>query len=74
MRIDDRFYPATSMSHMMVCQQGPAGHNGHPVEEWRLSFEFLPPNRGPDEMKVRASVETAAGFFINDTVLEDSAG
>jgi DeoR family transcriptional regulator, aga operon transcriptional repressor len=27
----------------------------------------------PDKLKVRASVETAAGFFINDTVPEESA-
>lgn len=72
-RIYDRFYPAASMDYMMVCQQGPAGDNGDPVEDWHLSFEFLPPNRGPDKMKVRASVETAAGLFINDTVPEDSA-
>ncbi len=72
-RIYDRLYPDAPMSYMMVCQQAPTGDTGEPVDDWHLSFEFLPPNRGPDKLKVRASVETAAGFFINDTVPEDSA-
>jgi UDPglucose--hexose-1-phosphate uridylyltransferase len=57
----------------MVCQQAPTGHDGEPVGDWHLCFEFLPPNRAPDKLKVRASVETAAGFFINDTLPEESA-
>jgi UDPglucose--hexose-1-phosphate uridylyltransferase len=72
-RIYDRLYPESPMAYMMVCQQAPAGDTGEPADDWHLSFEFLPPNRGPDKLKVRASVETAAGFFINDTVPEDSA-
>jgi UDPglucose--hexose-1-phosphate uridylyltransferase len=44
------------------------------VDDWHLSFEFLPPNRSPHKLKVRASVETAAGLFINDTLPEATAG
>jgi UDPglucose--hexose-1-phosphate uridylyltransferase len=61
------------LSYLMVCSEAPADADGDPVADWHLSFEFMPPNRGPDRLKVRASVETAAGFFINDTVPEDSA-
>jgi UDPglucose--hexose-1-phosphate uridylyltransferase len=69
----DRLYEQAPLAYMMVCQQAPADAEGLPVEDWHLSFEFLPPNRAPDKLKVRASVETAAGFFINDTVPETSA-
>jgi UDPglucose--hexose-1-phosphate uridylyltransferase len=64
----------TPLAYLMVCQQAPDRVDDHrPVEDWHLSFEFLPPNRGPHKLKVRASVETAAGFFINDTLPEASA-
>jgi UDPglucose--hexose-1-phosphate uridylyltransferase len=69
----DRLHEHAPLAYMMVCQQAPAASAGGPVDDWHLSFEFLPPNRGPDKLKVRASVETAAGFFINDTVPEESA-
>jgi UDPglucose--hexose-1-phosphate uridylyltransferase len=69
----DRLHEHAPLAYMMVCQQAPATADGDPVADWHLSFEFLPPNRGPDKLKVRASVETAAGFFINDTVPEESA-
>jgi UDPglucose--hexose-1-phosphate uridylyltransferase len=69
----DQLHEGTPLAYMMVCQQAPVGDDGVPVPDWHLSFEFLPPNRGPDKLKVRASVETAAGLFINDTVPEDSA-
>jgi UDPglucose--hexose-1-phosphate uridylyltransferase len=69
----DRLHEHAPLAYMMVCQQAPTGEDGVPVGDWHLSFEFLPPNRGPDKLKVRASVETAAGFFINDTVPEESA-
>lgn len=61
------------LAYMMVCQQAPSTAEGTPVEDWHLSFEFLPPNRGPNKLKARASVETVAGLFINDTVPEESA-
>jgi UDPglucose--hexose-1-phosphate uridylyltransferase len=69
----DQLQPGSPLSYMMVCQQAPQSGDGGPVADWHLSFEFLPPHRGPDKLKVRASVETAAGFFVNDTVPEESA-
>lgn len=68
----DRLYD-TPLAYLMVCQEAPTAATGEPVSDWHLSFEFLPPHRGPHKLKVRASVETAAGFFINDTVPEASA-
>ena len=62
-RLFDRELP-----YMMVVQEGPEG-----ASDWHLSFEFLPPHRGPDKLKIRASVETAAGLFINDTLPETTA-
>jgi UDPglucose--hexose-1-phosphate uridylyltransferase len=61
------------MAYLMVCQEAPADGSGVPVDGWHLSVEFLPPHRAPHKLKVRASVETAAGFFINDTLPEASA-
>lgn len=61
------------MPYLMVAQEAPAGGDGQPARDWHLSFEFLPPQRGADKLKIRASVETAAGFFINDTLPETSA-
>jgi UDPglucose--hexose-1-phosphate uridylyltransferase len=61
------------LAYLMACQQAPAAEDGTPVPDWHLSFEFLPPNRSPHQLKVRATVETAAGLFINDTVPERSA-
>ncbi|MFP4312309.1 MAG: galactose-1-phosphate uridylyltransferase [Nitriliruptoraceae bacterium] len=71
-RIYDRLFDEP-MAYLMACQQAPAGPDGQPAPDWHLSFEFLPPNRGPDRLKVRATVETAAGLFINDTLPEVSA-
>ena len=70
-RIYDRFYDQP-MAYLMACQQAPRDAEGS-VADWHLSFEFFPPNRGPDKLKVRATVETAAGLFINDTDPEESA-
>jgi hypothetical protein len=71
-RIYDQLYDEP-LAYLMACQQAPADLDGRPAEDWHLSFEFLPPNRAPDKLKVRATVETAAGLFINDTVPEASA-
>lgn len=68
----DRLY-AEPMAYLMVAEEAPRDVAGEPVDDWHLSFEFLPPHRAPDKLKVRASVETAAGMFINDTVPERSA-
>lgn len=70
-RIYDRFYDEP-MAYLMACQQAPRDGEG-PVDGWHLSFEFFPPNRAPGKTKVRATVETAAGLFINDTDPEVSA-
>jgi UDPglucose--hexose-1-phosphate uridylyltransferase len=61
------------LAYLMACHEAPSDVDGAPASDWHLAFEFLPPNRGPDRLKVRATVETAAGFFINDTVPEASA-
>jgi UDPglucose--hexose-1-phosphate uridylyltransferase len=68
----DRLYDEP-MAYLMVAQEAPRGPDGGPAADWHLSFEFLPPHRSADKLKVRASVETAAGLFINDTVPEVSA-
>lgn len=68
----DRLYDEP-MAYLMVAQEAPRDADGDPVADWHLSFEFLPPHRAPHKLKVRASVETAAGLFINDTVPEVSA-
>jgi UDPglucose--hexose-1-phosphate uridylyltransferase len=68
----DRFYD-DPMAYLMVAQESPRAADDGPVDDWHLSFEFLPPHRAPHRLKVRASVETAAGLFINDTVPEVSA-
>ena len=51
-----------------AAQEAPRGS-----DDWHLHFEFSPLNRSASQLKVRASVETATGFFINDTLPEASA-
>jgi UDPglucose--hexose-1-phosphate uridylyltransferase len=63
----------TDLPYMMVAQEAPAGDDGQPQADWHLSFEFLPPHRSATKLKVRASVETSTGLFINDTLPEMSA-
>ncbi len=70
--IYDRLFDAP-MAYLMACQQAPVADDGTVAVDWHLSFEFLPPNRGPDKLKMRATVETAAGLFINDTEPETTA-
>lgn len=41
--------------------------------DWHLAVEFYPPHRTDRLTKVRASVETTTGLFINDTLPEVSA-
>ena len=53
---------------MMVAQEAPAGES-----DWHLAFELYPPHRAPEAMKIRASVETGLGLFLNDVVPEDAA-
>jgi len=56
------------LPYMMVAQEAPAGES-----DWHLAFELYPPHRAPEAMKIRASVETGLGLFLNDVVPEDAA-
>jgi UDPglucose--hexose-1-phosphate uridylyltransferase len=57
-----------ALPYMMVALEAPADE-----PDWHLAFEFYPPHRSARLTKVRASVETATGLFINDTLPETSA-
>ena len=54
---------------MLCVQEAPAAD----AADWHLHVELLPPHRNADRLKVRASVETTLGVFINDTLPERSA-
>ena len=56
------------LPYMMVALEAPDDES-----DWHLAFEFYPPHRSPILTKVRASVETATGLFINDTLPETTA-
>jgi len=56
------------LPYMMVVLEAPADE-----PDWHLAIEFYPPHRTERLTKVRASVETATGLFINDTLPELSA-
>lgn len=56
------------LPYMMVAQEAPAD-----AEDWHLAFELYPLHRAPDVMKIRASVETGLGLFLNDVLPEDAA-
>ncbi|MGZ6314183.1 MAG: galactose-1-phosphate uridylyltransferase [Candidatus Limnocylindrales bacterium] len=56
------------LPYMMVVQEAPRG-----ADDWHLGIELYPPHRTRDLLKIRASVETATGLFINDTLPEASA-
>ncbi len=60
------------LPYMMVVQEAPTTATGA-AGDHHLAVELLPPHRSEAKLKVRASVETAAGLFINDTLPEDSA-
>ena len=59
----------TELPYMMAVIEAPDGADDH-----HLTVEFLPPHRSPTKLKVRASVETVTGLFINDQLPERSAG
>jgi UDPglucose--hexose-1-phosphate uridylyltransferase len=61
------------LPYMMCVQEAPPDRCGEGAEDWHLHVELLPPHRNPHRLKVRASVETALGTFINDTVPEQVA-
>lgn len=58
------------LPYMMVVLEAPAAP---PAADWHLAVEFYPPHRNARQLKVRASVETATGLYINDTEPEVTA-
>jgi UDPglucose--hexose-1-phosphate uridylyltransferase len=54
--------------YLMVAQEAPRSQ-----PDWHLAFEFYPLRRNPTTMKIRASVETATGMFLNDVLPEQAA-
>jgi UDPglucose--hexose-1-phosphate uridylyltransferase len=56
------------LPYLLCVQEAPDG-----VDDWHLHVELLPPHRNPTRLKVRASVETELGVFINDTLPEANA-
>jgi UDPglucose--hexose-1-phosphate uridylyltransferase len=60
---------------LMLCVQEapPSAVEEGALDDWHLHIELLPPHRSAHQLKVRASVETTMGVFINDTLPEDSA-
>ena len=57
------------LPYMMVAQEAPADE-----PDWHLAFELYPLHRAPGVTKIRASVETGLGLFLNDVAPEDAAG
>ena len=56
------------LPYMMVAQEAP-----HDEPDWHLAFELYPLHRAPGATKIRASVETGLGLFLNDVAPEDAA-
>jgi UDPglucose--hexose-1-phosphate uridylyltransferase len=56
------------LPYMMVAQEAPAGE-----PDWHLAFELYPVHRASGATKIRASVETGLGLFLNDVAPEDAA-
>ncbi|HET9546307.1 MAG TPA: galactose-1-phosphate uridylyltransferase [Desertimonas sp.] len=61
------------LPYMMYVQEAPPARHGAGSDDWHLHVELLPPNRTAHRLKVRASVETALGTFILDTLPEQIA-
>lgn len=62
-----------AMPYMMCVQEAPPARCGDGAGDWHLHVELLPPHRNEQRLKIRASVETALGVFINDTMPEHVA-
>jgi UDPglucose--hexose-1-phosphate uridylyltransferase len=54
--------------YLMAAQEAPRGE-----PDWHLAFEFFPLRRSRTATKIRASVETATGVFLNDVLPEAAA-
>ena len=62
------------LPYMLCVQEAPAADDdAAAVPDWHLHVELLPPHRNSSRLKVRASVETTLGVFINDTLPERTA-
>ena len=63
------------LPYMLCVQEAPPDDDltGAAAPDWHLHVELLPPHRSPNRLKVRASVETTLGVFINDTLPEHTA-
>jgi UDPglucose--hexose-1-phosphate uridylyltransferase len=66
LRYDTLF--AFDCPYLMVAQEAPSSQ-----PDWHLAFEFFPFQRSRSTVKIRASVETATGLFLNDVLPEDAA-
>ena len=56
------------LPYMMVALEAPRGQ-----PDWHLAFELYPIQRAAGATKIRASVETALGLFLNDVLPEEAA-
>ncbi len=59
---------ALDCPYLMVAQEAPRSE-----PDWHLAFEFFPFQRSRSTTKIRASVETATGLFLNDVLPEVAA-
>jgi UDPglucose--hexose-1-phosphate uridylyltransferase len=57
---------------MLMQQMSPLSGRAH-AEKFRFHIEFLPLQRAADKLKFRASVESGAGTFLNDSLPEAQA-
>jgi UDPglucose--hexose-1-phosphate uridylyltransferase len=56
------------LPYLMAAQEAPRDS-----PDWHLAFELYPLHRSPGKTKIRASVETASGLFLNDVLPEEAA-
>ena len=54
--------------YLMAAQEAPRDE-----PDWHLAFDFFPLRRGRTSTKIRASVETATGLYLNDVLPETAA-
>ena len=66
LRFDDLF--GAGAPYLMAAQEAPRGES-----DWHLAFDFFPLRRSRTSTKIRASVETATGLYLNDVLPELAA-
>lgn len=54
--------------YLMAAQEAPRGES-----DWHLAFDFFPLRRSRTSTKIRASVETSTGLYLNDVLPEVAA-